>query len=86
MNATPSAPCSTSRRVDAWMGCPGTVKSLIRSETSPSLRAERERQQVEEERAVVLRLERHQPPARVGAGAARGARLRLVVFPLSAGP
>jgi hypothetical protein len=30
MNATPSAPCSTSRRVDAWITCPGTVNTLSR--------------------------------------------------------
>ena len=74
MNATPSAPWSTSRRVDEWSTCPGTVNTLTRRLIALGVLAagpacplgpEDEREHVEEERAVVLRLERHEPPAAV---------------------
>ena len=41
MNATPSAPWSTRRRVDEWSTCPGTVNTLMRRLIPPPLLAGR---------------------------------------------
>ncbi len=85
MSAMPSAPWSTSLRVAAWMGWPGTVKSLMRSETSPSfarnVSGKRSKKSVRS--SCVSRVIRR---PRASAPAWPCSATRFVVLPLSAGP
>ena len=85
MKATPSAPCSTSLRVELWMTWPGTVNSLTRT-VNPDAVVEAEREQVEEQGAVVPAFPASSAGPRPSGASKRWIACRFVVFPLSAGP
>ena len=84
MNATPSAPCSTSLRVELCITWPGTVNTLMRTVkpdavSKPS--GSRSKNSVRSSRVSSV-ISRPRPSG----ASSRWIACRFVVFPLSAGP
>lgn len=84
MNATPSAPWSTSRRVALWMTCPGTVNSLMRTWMPLAVLTERGKRSKKRVRSSRVSSVINRPDA--SGVTSRWIACRFVVFPLSAGP